>query len=230
MAVSYGLGAVMPTQLSAPPAGVHAVPLPGIDPIVPLPRPDAFDDAAWTFEPKYDGLRGFVYGSEAGCEIRSPWDSQFEGFAELRARVARVLGSREVILDGEIVSLDPKGRPIFRELLRGRGYLAFAAFDLLWLDGRDLRSAPLGERKRELGALLPSDTGPLYKIFALAEHGRALYEATKKMDLEGIVAKRTADPYSLDTIWYAIRNPAYRQGDGRVQLARTRRMAVRRER
>jgi len=220
----------MPTQLSAPPAGILAVPLPGIDPIVPLPRPDAFDDAAWTFEPKYDGLRGFVYGSEAGCEIRSPWDSQFDGFAELRARVARVLGPREVILDGEIVSLDPKGRPVFRELLRGRGYLAFAAFDLLWLDGRDLRSAPLGERKRELGALLPSDTGPLYKIFALAEHGRALYEATRKMDLEGIVAKRTADPYSADTIWYAIRNPAYRQGDGRVPMGRVRRMALRRER
>ena len=144
--------------------------------------------------------------------------------------MARVLGSREVILDGEIVSLDPKGRPVFRELLRGRGYLAFAAFDLLWLDGRDLRAAPLGERKRELGALLPSDTGPLYKIFALAEHGRALYEATRKMDLEGIVAKRTADPYSPDTIWYAIRNPAYRQSDGRVPVGRTMRMPVRRER
>jgi len=230
LAVSYGPGAVMPTQLSAPPAGTLAAPLPGIDPIVPLPRPDAFDDAAWTFEPKYDGLRGFVYGSEAGCEIRSPWDNQFEGFAELRARVARVLGPREVILDGEIVSLDPKGRPVFRELLRGRGYLAFAAFDLLWLDGRDLRSAPLGERKRELGTLLPSDTGPLYKIFALAEHGRALYEATKKMDLEGIVAKRTSDPYSPETIWYSIRNPAYHQGDGRIPVGRTRRMALRHER
>jgi hypothetical protein len=97
----------MPTQLSAPPAGLLAVSLPGIDPIVPLPRPDAFDDAAWTFEPKYDGLRGFVYGSEAGCEIRSPWDSQFDGFAELRARVARVFGLIEVMLVCVIVSLYP---------------------------------------------------------------------------------------------------------------------------
>jgi bifunctional non-homologous end joining protein LigD len=204
--------------------------LPGIVPIVPLQRPDAFDDAAWTFEPKYDGLRGFVHASPSGCDVRSAWDDRFEGFTELRARVARVLGSREVILDGEIVSLDPKGRPVFRDLLRGRGYLAFAAFDLLWLDGRDLRGAPLGERKQELAALLPSDTGPLYKVFALVEHGRALFEAAKKMDLEGVVAKRTADPYGPETVWYAIRNPAYRQGGGWRDLPRTRRTTVRRER
>jgi bifunctional non-homologous end joining protein LigD len=219
----------MPTQLTDPSATAFLLAHPGIDPIVPLPRPDAFDDPAWTFEPKYDGLRGFVHGSETGCEIRSPWNDRFENFAELRARVSRVLGTREVILDGEIVSLDSKGRPVFNELLRGRGYLAFAAFDLLWLDGRDLRDAPLGERKRELAALLPSDTGPLYKIFALAEHGRALFEATKKMDLEGIVAKRTSDPYHPETVWYAIRNPAYRQGEGRVPAAPARRMRVRRD-
>lgn len=220
----------MPTQLSVSPAASTLLVQPDMDPIVPLPRPDAFDDPAWTFEPKYDGLRGFIHGSDHGCEIRSPWNDRFENFAELRARVARVLGSRDVVLDGEIVSLDPKGRPVFNELLRGRGYLAFAAFDLLWLDGRDLRDAPLAERKHELATLLPSDTGPLYKIFALAEHGRALFEATKKMDLEGIVAKRTADPYHPDTVWYAIRNPAYRQGEGRVPAAPTRRLRVRRER
>jgi hypothetical protein len=50
------------------------------------------------------------------------------------------------------------------------------------------------------------------------------------MDLEGIVAKRTSDPYSPETIWYSIRNPAYHQGDGRVPVGRTRRMALRRER
>src|SRR5512144_866045 len=70
-------------------------------------------------------------------------------------RASSTAARPDVIRDGEIVSLDPRGRPVFNELLRGRGYLAFAAFDLLWLDGRDLRGAPLGERKRELAALLP---------------------------------------------------------------------------
>ena len=207
------------------------VPLPGIDPIVPLPRTDAFDDAAWTFEPKYDGLRGFVYGSEAGCEIRSPWDDRFEDFAELRARVARVLGAREVILDGEIVSLDPRGRPVFSDLLRGRGYLAFAAFDLLWLDGRDLRSAPA--RRAQAGARRPCcrrTRGRSTRSSRCRSTAGRCSRPRRRWISKAIVAKRTADPYPPDTVWYAIRNPAYRQGDGRVPVARTRRLTVRRER
>ena len=135
--------------------------------------------------------------------------------------------AHEAILDGEIVSLDSKGKPVFRELLKGRGYLAFAASDLLWLDGADLRSAPLVERKRRLAELLPADTGPLYKIFTLEEHGRALFEAARRMDLEGIVAKRAGDPYGPETLWYLIRNPAYRQGEPGRALPERRRTARR---
>jgi bifunctional non-homologous end joining protein LigD len=124
-----------------------------------------------------------------------------------------VLGGRQAILDGEIVALDRKGKPVFRDLLKGGGYLAFAAFDLLWLDGQDLRARTLTERKRRLADLLPSDTAPLYKVFTLEEHGRALFEATRRMDLGGVVAKRTSDPYGADTFWYMIRNPAYRQAE-----------------
>lgn len=211
----------MPTMLASPPAqGLAALPL--IDPIVPVPRADPFDGAQWMFEPRYDGLRGFLCASGDGCAIRSPWITRFEGYAELCERVARVIGEREVILDGDIVSLDPRGRPVFRDLLKGRGFLAFAASDLLWLDGRDLRPLPLGERKRLLAELLPDDTGPLYKVFALAEHGRALFEATRKMELDGVLAKRISDPYGPETVWYRIRNPAYRQADGWAQLPASR--------
>ena len=174
------------------------------------------------FEPEYDGVRGLLYASADGCAIRSQWITRFDGYAELCERVAAVIGERELILDGEIVSLDSRGRPVFRDLLKGRGFLAFAAFDLLWLDGRDLRPLPLGERKRLLADLLPLDTGPLYKVFTLAEHGRALFEATRKMELEGIVAKRISAPYGPETVWYRIRNPAYRQSDGWIDLPATR--------
>jgi ATP-dependent DNA ligase len=57
--------------------------------------------------------------------------------------------------------------------------------------------------------LLPQDTGPLYKILTIEEHGRALYSAIRKMDLEGIVAKRKSDPYAPQTCWYKIKNPEY---------------------
>jgi bifunctional non-homologous end joining protein LigD len=209
----------MPTKTLDRPLDVRAASgLPQIDPIALATRTDAFDDPEWLFEPKYDGFRGLVYASQLGCEIRSRHNFGFDGFDELCNRIARVLGGREAILDGEIVALDRKGKASFRDLLRGEGYLAFAAFDLLWIDGDDLRPLPLAERKRRLTELLPADTGPLYKILTLEEHGRALFSAIRKMDLEGIVAKRKGDPYSSATTWYKIENPGYSQSEQRGDL------------
>jgi bifunctional non-homologous end joining protein LigD len=131
-------------------------------------------------------------------------------FRNLWARVGEVLRGREAILDGEIVSLDRQGRPTLQDLLRHQGFIAYAAFDLLWLEGRDLRSEPLVVRKELLSSLLPEDTGPLYKILTIEEHGRALFSAAQKMDLEGIVAKQKSDPYLPGTVWYRIGNPAHR--------------------
>lgn len=204
-----GPGATMPTTVSA---------LPDAEPITLMSWREAFDGADWMFEPHYDGFRALLYVARDGCELRARQDSHFEAFVELRERISSVLAGREAILDGGIVSLDSKGKPVFRELLKGRGYLAFAASDLLWLDGSDLRRLPLVERKRRLTDLLPADTGPLYKVFTLEEHGRALFEAARRMDLEGIVAKRRLDHYDDETVWYHIRNPGYRQGEARVDL------------
>jgi bifunctional non-homologous end joining protein LigD len=200
--------------------------LPSVDPILLAPRPEAFDDPEWVFEPKYDGFRGILYGSGLGCEIRSRRDNRLLRFSELWDRVARVLHGREVVLDGEIVSLNRQGRPVFHDLLRGQGFLAFAAFDLLWLDGTDLRARPLADRKALLTELLPEDTGPLYKILTIEEHGRALFGAIRRMDLEGIVAKRMSDPYSRTTTWYKVRNPRYSQNEGRGDQFQRRERAV----
>jgi bifunctional non-homologous end joining protein LigD len=206
----------MPTTIASRPKDLRqASGLPAVDPILLTPRPDAFDDPDWVFEPKYDGFRGLLYGSSLGCEIRSRRDNRLLRFSELWDRVAQVLHGREVVLDGEIVSLNRQGRPVFHDLLRGQGFLAFAAFDLLWLDGTNLRARPLSERKALLTELLPEDTGPLYKILTIEEHGRALYGAIRRMDLEGIVAKRMCDPYSRTTTWYKVRNPGYSQNEGR---------------
>ncbi|HET6577215.1 MAG TPA: hypothetical protein VFG66_02775 [Gemmatimonadales bacterium] len=199
----------MPTTFSLPLTD-HAseAGLPDIEPVGLLFRADPFDGPDWMFEPEYDGVPARLYASGTGCEIRMLQETRFEGAAELRERVARVIGARQVILEGVIVSLDGKGKPNLRDLLRGRGFLAFAASDLLWLDGHDLRALPLAERKARLAALLPSDTGPLYKIFTLEEHGRALFQAARKMDLAGIVAKRKRDAYGPGTVWYRVRNGA----------------------
>jgi ATP-dependent DNA ligase len=62
----------------------------------------------------------------------------------------------------------------------------------------------------------------LSQIFALDARGRDMLAAAERLDLEGIVAKRKADPYGPDTVWYKIRNQAYTQAEGRWELFRRR--------
>jgi ATP-dependent DNA ligase len=185
------------------------VPTIEFDLVHPIHRREAFDDPEWIFEPMYDGLRGILHSTRAGCTIQVAGDVRMERLRDLCERVHAVLQGRDAILDGELVALDRAGRPVLRDLMAGRGAAAFAAFDLIRLDGRDLRVLPLGERKRKLTELLPADTGPLYKILTIEEHGRALFEATRKLDLEGIVAKRKGDAYGPSAKWFSIRNPTY---------------------
>ncbi len=180
-----------------------------LDLVQPIRRREAFDDPEWVFEPMYDGLRGLLHSTPSGCDIQVAGEVRTDLLQDLCERIHAVLNGRDAILDGEIVALDRAGRPVLRDLIAGRGAAAFAAFDLIQLDGRDLRVLPLAERKRKLAELLPADTGPLYKILTIEEYGRALFEATRKLDLEGIIAKRKGDAYGPAAKWFSIRNPTY---------------------
>jgi bifunctional non-homologous end joining protein LigD len=79
----------------------------------------------------------------------------FKTFEPPAQAIAQELAGRSAILDGEIVRPGPDGRPMFYELMRRHGPFCFYAFDLLWLDGRDLRDLPLFERKSLLRKLVP---------------------------------------------------------------------------
>jgi bifunctional non-homologous end joining protein LigD len=194
----------------------HALPI--IDPIVPVTGTPLLQDPRWIYEPKFDGFRGVLYVSGRDCYIRSKRGKVLSRFADLALRVGAELHARDAILDGEVVALDDEGRMDFRALLGGRGWLHYAAFDLLWLNGKDLRAQPLIKRKRRLEQLIPTNNSTLSRVLAVEEHGRELVEAAQRLDLEGIVAKRRADSYSPQTIWYKIKNPAYTQADGRGDL------------
>ena len=102
--------------------------------------------------------------------------------------------------------------------MRGQDDLHYAAFDLLWLNGRDLRSHPLSDRKRRLGPLIPSTATMLSRVLTVESDGVALFDAVQRLDLEVIVAKRKADAYRPGTVWYKIKNRAYTQGEGRWEL------------
>ena len=192
--------------------------LPTVEPVRPVRRPAPFDDPAWLFEPKFDGFRGIAYLTSGGCELRSRNDNGFKRFAGLAAAIRDELEVKEAIFDGEIVAIDRYGRVCFEDLMRGTGRLAYAVFDLLWLNGKDLRGLPLLRRKQLLDSALPNSTVSVTKVFTVERDGVALFEAVSRVNLEGIVAKRCSDPYGSGTIWHKILNPGYTQKEGRAEM------------
>ena len=192
--------------------------LPTVEPILLTPRRDPFDDPAWLFEPKYDGYRGLLYVTRNGCHFRSKRGNILRRFEELCHWVREELPVKEAILDGEVVALDSEGRQDLRDLRAGRGNLHYAAFDALWIEGKDLRPLLLTRRKQLLTRLIPTTTTVLSQVFSIEERGRDLLAAAERLDLEGIVAKRKADAYRPETVWYKIKNPVYTQAEGRGDL------------
>jgi bifunctional non-homologous end joining protein LigD len=192
--------------------------LPVVEPVLLTAHPDPFNDPAWLFEPKYDGYRGLLYVTRRGCWFRSKRGNVLERFQQLCYWVREELPVKEAILDGVVVALDGEGRQNIKALLTGRGNLHYAAFDALWIDGRDLRALPLKRRKRALMGLVPATTTVVSQVFSIEERGRDLFDVAERLDLEGIVAKRLADLYRRDTVWYKIKSRTYTQSEGRREL------------
>ena len=186
-------------------------------------KPRPFDGLDWLFELKYDGFRALAYLERGSCRLVSRNGHAFASFAKLVSSIARSLESSAAIFDGEIVCVDSKGRPRFNDLLFHRGEPRFFAFDLLYLDGKDLRHDQLADRKAALRQLLRSGrkSSALNYVDHVSGSGIALYERACKLDLEGIVAKHQSAPYfsehSIST-WYKIKNPRYSQMVGRHEL------------
>ena len=130
------------------------------------------------------------------------------------------LGVDDVILDGEVIAADQTGRPQFYDLLRRTGSPAYVAFDLLWLNGIG-RPLPLRERRQRLQTMLPTSSPTIAEAVSIERRGRELFERMCEHDLEGIVAKRLADPYEPGGRWLKIKNPGYSQKEGRADLFNT---------
>lgn len=120
--------------------------------------------------------------------------NEFRSFPRLTESIARALSSRSAVLDGEIVCLDRRGKPQFLDLFARRGEPVFVAFDLLRLDGEDLRYVPPMERKAKLRALVSSKSESLMYCDHVETHGEKLFKLACKRDLEGIVANQEVRP------------------------------------
>jgi bifunctional non-homologous end joining protein LigD len=157
-------------------------------------RREPFSHPDWIWELKYDGFRALLRASDGRVDLISRRGNVYKSFGPLCADLARTPAGLDALIDGEIVCLDSEGRPQFYDLLRRRGEAFFYAFDLLWLDGADLRSRPLIERKAQLCRIVPAGSRLLYTRHIEAQ-GSALFEAVCRMDLEGVVGKWKHGPY-----------------------------------
>jgi bifunctional non-homologous end joining protein LigD len=194
------------------------MPLPRIQPIRPTWRKEPFDDLAWLFDVKYDGFRALCHVEQGRCRFISRNGNILTRCDALADQVVSLLDVDDAVIDGEIIAADETGRPQFYDLLRGERRPVYVAFDLLWLNGVDLRSLPLHERRQQLQAILPKASPIITEAVSVTGRGRDLFELMCANDLEGIIAKRLADPYDPRVRWLKIKNPSYSQAEGRGDL------------
>jgi bifunctional non-homologous end joining protein LigD len=154
-----------------------------------------FDRPGWVFEEKYDGIRILAYKEGPKVTLLSRNDlDRTATFADIALAVGQ-LPDRTLILDGEVVAIDPKGVSRFQFLQRGDVDQCFAVFDCLYRNGKDLRSEPLSRRRHELEGVLGEPSKQLLLSRRLAENGLTAYSIAKRRGLEGMVAKDSDASY-----------------------------------
>ena len=180
---------------------------------------EAFDHPDWLFELKHDGFRAFAVIERSRARLISRQGNEFRHWPQLSEEVADAIRARHAVLDGEVVCLRPDGLSDFYSLMFRRELPYFYAFDLLELNGEDLRARPLLERKRRLAKIIPFDVETRLRLLGhVPARGRDLFRLVCDHDAEGVVAKWSRGTYHVDartTSWLKIKNPGYSQAVGR---------------
>ncbi len=169
---------------------------------------EPFDGPDWLFEIKWDGYRTVAFLEDGKVRLVSRNQNELTPrYPELKD-LAKSVKAKTAILDGEVVALDEQGRPSFSLMQQRTGFrpggrraaanadvpVLYYAFDLLYLDGYDLRQLPLEERKKKLAAILVTGDSLRYSDH-YERQGKALFEIAREKGLEGILAKKRDSIY-----------------------------------
>jgi bifunctional non-homologous end joining protein LigD len=187
---------------------------------VPVERKAPPDGDVWLHEVKHDGYRAQAHFHHGAAAVFTRRGSDWATRMPTIAASLTALPVNNIILDGELVAVDAKGQAVFYELpsaitakpTRVKARLVYYAFDLLYLDGFDLRGAQLVDRKRVLQALLEATGGvQLIKyVDHIAGNGEIVFQHACKLGLEGIVSKRGDGAYRSGRCsdWIKVKCPA----------------------
>jgi bifunctional non-homologous end joining protein LigD len=173
-----------------------------VEPMMPALVDSAPEGSQWIHELKYDGYRTqlALSGSDRRAYTRRghDWSRLYAPVLDVAAR----LDCESALIDGEMIVQDDRGLPDFeglrRELAKRRpSGLVFMAFDLLHLDGIDLRREPVEDRRARLHDLLGSNEAG--RCIQFSDHvtggGSEFFELADRMGLEGIVSKKLGSRY-----------------------------------
>ncbi|HEX6892785.1 MAG TPA: DNA ligase D, partial [Chryseolinea sp.] len=182
-----------------------------IKPMLATLTDEPFDNADWIFEVKWDGYRAIAEISKDKVKFYSRNGLSFhELYPEIATELKKI--KKECVIDGEVVVLDENGKPSFQKLQQfgmNRNFpILYYIFDCLSYAGKDITDKPLVERKKILEKLLPKSNLLKYSEHILGE-GIKFYNESKKLNLEGIMAKRADSVYEIGrrtTYWLKIKN------------------------
>ncbi|GGK57435.1 DNA ligase D [Rufibacter glacialis] len=159
-----------------------------------------FDDDAWLFEVKWDGYRAVAEVEEGAVKLYSRNGKSF------KAKYAPVVNALEAlphqaVFDGELVVLDKEGKANFQALQNYQNtpseHLYYYIFDLLYLNGEDLRHLPLIQRKEKLQDVLAQAKDPLRYSEHRVGEGTAFFKEAQENQWEGIMAKAASSTYQV---------------------------------
>jgi ATP-dependent DNA ligase len=158
------------------------------------------DNSKWLYEPKLDGYRVIAVKNGGSANLFPMEGRRFdERFPRVRAALNN-LTAKSIVLDGEVVAVEPSGRPNFNELqnaARTKLPIYYIVFDLLHYKGEDLFDVALEERKAILERIAAEFTEPLQQVLVFpADTDRdTVIAAVKGVNIEGVVAKRKGSKY-----------------------------------
>jgi bifunctional non-homologous end joining protein LigD len=183
-----------------------------IEPCLPSLADRPPSGAGWIHEIKHDGFRLLACRGAAGVRLLTRNGTDFTDRYPLIVEAVEALPVRSCVIDGEAVACDGQGLSIF-EKLRWRhhdGHVFVWCFDLLELDGQDMRREPIEVRKATLASVLRSCHAGLQFNQHLEPRGDIVFRHACKMGLEGIVSKRLGSRYvsGRSRDWLKFKNPA----------------------
>jgi bifunctional non-homologous end joining protein LigD len=181
-----------------------------IEPCLPSPAKAPPSGPGWLHEIKHDGFRILARRDRAGVRLITRSGNDFSSRFPFIAMAVGKLPVSSCLIDGEAIVCDQNGLAVF-DLIRGHGSKASAvlcAFDLLELDGKDLRREPIEKRKALLAKLLKGSNASIVLNEHFEEDGAAVYRAACQLGCEGMVSKRLGSSYrsGRSPHWVKVKN------------------------